>query len=442
MQTQIIRRSLALGGIALFLATSSFAGEGFGTFKKRMAMLERITPPAVRIEGTRIAVKAKDKAGDKSGLADSLASLLESKILNGDPRLSAAASSPDTLIEVTVVENQGTDKSEIRTEVKMVDDDDDKDAKGNKDAKGHRKYKAAKGPVHYRVVKYHIRIAYKVQDVRSHKNLYADTLSLTLGGDFKDGEGAPELSALKGEGTEKAAHDIAVRLTPSIEQVGVLLPRGSLDDIANFAEAKLWNKYLEALESMPAKAKGEDESYRQYALGLGYEALGYAAEDSETALKYLQQASIHYNSALDANPKEKYFSLPYDRTNFNLPFLTVGEKLMTKQSFAAPPERVRAALVKYQRTKEQQADQPTQMAAKGGKSLPASASQVAALDNAAVIDMARAELSDDVILTAIAGAERTSFDVTPHGLIELSQAKVSKKVIQKIQTIATRQKKP
>ena len=129
--------------------------------------------------------------------------------------------------------------------------------------------------------------------------------------------------------------------------------------------------------------------------------------------------------------------MPYDRTNFNLPFLTVGEKLVTKQSFAAPPERVKAALLKYQRTKEQQADPPTQVAAKGAKSL-----QVAALDNAAVIDMAKAELGDDVILTAIAGAERTSFDVTPHGLIELSQAKVSKKVIQKIQTVATRQKKP
>ena len=129
-----------------------------------------------------------------------------------------------------------------------------------------------------------------MQDARSHKSLYADTLSLTLGGDFKDGEGAPELSALQGEGTDTAAHDIAVRLTPSVERVGVLLPRGSLDDIANFAEAKLWNKYLEALEAMPAKAKGEDESYRQYALGLGYEALGYAAEDSETALKYLQPA--------------------------------------------------------------------------------------------------------------------------------------------------------
>ncbi len=92
MQTHIIRRSLALGGIALSLAAPAFAGEGFGTFKKRMAMLERITPPAVRIDGTKIAVKAKDKAGDKTAWPK-LASLLESKILNGDPRLSPAASS-------------------------------------------------------------------------------------------------------------------------------------------------------------------------------------------------------------------------------------------------------------------------------------------------------------------------------------------------------------
>lgn len=429
MQTRLIRRPLALCGIALFLAAPSFAGEGFGTFKKRMAALERITPPAVRIDGTKIAVKTKAQGGDKSGLADSLASLLESKILNADPRLSAAPNSPDTLIEVNIVDNQGSDKTENRTENQIVDN--------GKDAKGKRQYKTVQASVSYRVVKYHLGVAYKVQDARSHKSLYANTLSLNLGGEFREGTDAPEISALQGQGAETMAHDIAVRLTPSIEQVGVLLPRGSLDDIANLAEAKLWNKYLEALESMPAKAKGEDESYRQYAMGLAYEALGYSAEDPGTALKYLQQASIHYNSALEANPKEKYFSLPYDRTNFNLPFLSGGDKMMTKQTFAAPPERVRAALVKYQRTKELQAEQPTQIAANGSKSLAGAD----ALDNAAVIDMVKADLGDDVILTALGSAERTSFDVSPHGLIELSQAKVSKKVIQRMQTLAAKKKK-
>jgi hypothetical protein len=426
MKTSPFCIPFAAGVCALLLASSAFAGEGFGTFKKRTATLERTTPPAVRIDGTKIAVKAKAQAADRSGMADSLASLLESKLLNADPRLSSASSSPDTLIEVTIVENQGSEHSENRVENRIVEN--------GVDGKGRKQYKSAQFNVTYKIVKYHLGVAYKVQDVRTHKSLYANTLSLNLGGDYREGVGAPEISALQSQGTESVAHSVALRLTPSTEQIGVLLPRGSLDDIANLAEAKLWNKYLEALESMPPKAKSEDESYRQYALGLSHEALGYGAEDPATALKYLQQASIHYNDALAANPKEKYFSLPYDKLNFS--FLP-GVK-STTETFAAPPERVRTALVKYQRTKELQSD-PGSAAAGGSKSLPADKAE--AVDNAAVIDMAKAGLGDDLILTSLTSAERTDFDVSPHGLIELSQGKVSKKVIQQMQALAKKQKK-
>jgi hypothetical protein len=422
--------SLSAGVFTLLLTSSAFAGEGFGTFKKRTTTLERTTPPAVRIDGTKIAVKVKAQAADKSGMADSLASLLESKLLNADPRLSSAPSNPDTLIEATIVENQGSEHSENRVENRVVEN--------GVDGKGRKQYKNAQFNVSYKIVKYHLGVAYKVQDVKAHKSLYANTLSLDLGGDYREGVGAPEISTLQSQGTESIAHSIALRLTPSTEQIGVLLPRGSLDDIANLAEAKLWNKYLEALEAMPQKAKPEDESYRQYALGLSHEALGYSAEDPETALKYLQQASIHYNNALAANPKEKYFSLPYDKLSFNLSLLS-GGKPTTTETFAAPPERVRTALIKYQRTKELQSDPNS--AAAGSKSLSANTDKAEAIDNAAVLDMVKAGLADDLILTSLTSAERTNFDVSPHGLIELSQGKVSKKVIQQIQALAKKQRK-
>jgi hypothetical protein len=431
METKPIRIPLAAGVAVLLLASSAFAGEGFGTFKKRTTTLERTIPPVVRIDGTKIAVTAKAQGADRSGLADSLASLLESKLLNADPRFSSASGNPDTLVEVTIVENQGSEGSEHRTENRIVEN--------GVDGKGRKQYRNTQVSVTYKIVKYHLGVAYKVQDVRTHASLYANTLSLNLGGDYREGVGAPEISALQSQGAETMAHSIAVRLTPSTEQVGVLLPRGSLDDIANLGEAKLWNKYLEALESMSPKAKPEDESYRQYALGLSYEALGYSAENPETALKYLQQASIHYNNALAANPKEKYFSLPYSKLNFNFSLIP-GGKMATTETFAAPPERVRTALIRYQRTKELQTD-PGPVAAGGSKSLSASSSMAAAVDNAAVIDMVRAGLEDEVILTSLTSAERTDFDVSPHGLIDLSQAKVSKRIIQQIQTLAKKQKK-
>jgi hypothetical protein len=428
---KLIYNPIAIGGIVLLLAFPAFAGEGFGIFKTRAAWLERTTPPLVRIDGTRIAVKAKAQSAEKSALADQLASLLESKLLSADPRLSSASGTPDTLVEVTVVHSEGSQRPETKTERRIVDN--------GVDSKGKKQYKMEEFRVSYTAVKYRLEVAYKVQDVRTHKNLNADTISENLGGEYREGEGAPEISSLQNQASDTIAVNIAQRLTPSIERVGVLLPRGSLDDIANLAEAKLWNKYLEALEAMPQRPKAEDEAYRQYALGLSYEALGYSAEDPDTALKYLQQASLHYNNALESNPKEKYFSLPYDRKEFSIPFLSGSKSPITSQTFIPPPERVRTALIKYQRAKEFQAGAPG-TAAGGSKALSSAKESAPAIDNAAVIEMAKAGLGDDVILTSLTSAERTDFDVSPHGLIELSAGKVSKRMIQQIQALAKKQK--
>ena len=50
--------------------------------------------------------------------------------------------------------------------------------------------------------------------------------------------------------------------------------------------------------------------------------------------------------------------------------------------------------------------------------------------------MLHAGLEEDVIITSIKSAAATAFDVTPKGLIELSQAKASKHLIQTIQAVA------
>src|SRR5207244_12454573 len=72
------------------------------------------------------------------------------------------------------------------------------------------------------------------------------------------------------------------------------------------------------------------------------------AEATDDTLHYLQQAAVYYDQALQGNPAEKYFSLPYER--FNL-----GGLLKSPQGSAPyppPHERVRAALIDYQRVKE------------------------------------------------------------------------------------------
>ena len=62
------------------------------------------------------------------------------------------------------------------------------------------------------------------------------------------------------------------------------------------------------------------------------------------------------------------------------------------------------------------------------------------MDNEDVISMAQAGLEGDIILKAIDSASRHQFDVTPQGLIDLASAKVDKKIILRIQEVASGKK--
>jgi hypothetical protein len=426
------RTRLASVGAALFLvltATDARAGEGFGTLSKKVAYLERLRPPVVHIPGTRIAVRAAAQAANSGPAAQRLQSQLESELLSGDKRFSSDPQSPETVVEVALVENQVNERWENRTETKSVDT-------GTKDSKGKKIYRQVEEQVRYQVVSARVGIAYKVLDTRTGSNLDAETITWSETRDYREGHGAPAPGELASRGLESVVRDLAQRLTPTPERVGVLLPKGSLDDIGNLAKAGLWDKYQEALAALPPRPRKEDESYRQYALGLSYEALGYMAETPEQTLKYLQQASIHYDNALETNPQEKYFSQPYDRKSFGLPS---GGGFMRSQTFEPPHKRVKAALVQYQQLAAALAADRS-----GGKVKPLSPGPAATptavagdtLDNAGVIRMVASGLPESIILNALDGADKTAFDLSANGLVSLAEARVGPRIIERMQQLA------
>lgn len=306
------------------------AGEGFGWNKKTVG-LTRVHPPKVLLAGSRLSVKGGSSNPDLQGLAQQLQVQLESALINADPRLTSDAEHPEILIDVSVLHDDFSEEWQTRNETRS--------ARVGTDSKGRPVYGPVPVQVRYKVIQSDFAVAYKVSDVTKKLNLDANAISLPFKKDFEDGVNAPEKFALDSSNVQAAVLRMVQRLAPTREPVSVLLPKGSLEDFAKLAEGRLWNKYLEALEGVPAKAKPEDESYRQYALGTAYEALGYAADDPETTLRYLTQAASYYNQALETNPGEKYFSKPFD-------------SVLTTKSAAAPVERVKEALADYQRLKQ------------------------------------------------------------------------------------------
>lgn len=402
------------------------AKEGFGAtvFTKKTATLTRVNPPKVYLLGTRIAVKATSQDSQNADVAQRIQSQLESELLSNDSRLSSDPSRPQTLIEVTVTQSELNESWETRrmTERRQT----------GKDSKGKPVYQEYPVDVRFKTVKHLFGAAYKVTDVAQRRNLDSDSFQSNFEKSFKEGEGAPDQSGLENTALQSLVTRIVHNLTPTREPVGVLLPKGSFESYINLATANLWNKYLEALEALPPRPSPAEDSYRKYGMGIAYEALGYGAESEETTLKYLEQAADLYNQALEANPKEKFFSQAYDSV------------LSSKQA-ASPLERVRSALVSYRKLKEfkenyaksQVVAEPANIAT-GAKAL--SGSEPRAMDNAAVVKMVQAGLPEEIILTSINSASGQSFDVSPDGLIALSEAQVGTRIIQRIQELASGKK--
>jgi tetratricopeptide (TPR) repeat protein len=408
-----------------FCLSSAPVSADFG-WTKKTATLVRVSPPKVFLMGTRINVKATSQNPANQALAEKIRSQLESSLISSDNRLTADAAKPEVLVDVTVLQNDFSENTSKRQETQQ--------RQVGKDAKGKPVYQSYDVMVDYKTVSYAFGASYKVNDLVKGTSLDADTVRFALNKDYREGSGAPEKFSLESSGAESVVNKIVPRLTPTREKIGVLLPKGALETYVPLGENGLWSKYLEALSGLHENPKPVEESYRQYALGTAYEALGYAADDPDTTLKYLEQAASCYNRAIEANPGEKFFSKPY-------------ESLFGGKTAAAPLDRAKQALGDYRRIKEfKESYEKMQVAAKsappeGEKSLDHPVSGASdAIDNAAVIQMVRSGLSEDIIVTSIDSSPHCNFDVSPKGLVELSQAKVSSSLIHRMQEIAAKGK--
>ena len=454
MNPEAAKHAIRFALIAMLLlpVDSVLGGEGFGILRKR-ANLARVHPPQVRISGSRISVRATSQGNKYATAAERIESLLESELLGSDPTLRLESKNAEIAVDVTILQNDFSENWEEKTGMKNVQT-------GN-DEKGRPVFQARQMTLRFKVVKHLFSVAFKVRDTKGNKTLAADTIRKNFKEDFEDGNGAPDAATLEETNVTGVVNDLTRRLTATKEIIGVLLPRGSLDNAVPFGEAGMWSKYLEALEKLPAKTNPAQESYRQYAMGIAYEALGYGAEDLDTALKYLEQASVLYNSAAEANPKEDYFILnsksqpsflgrARNAASNVIPGISGGSRTEdngVSSTLLAPLARVQSALVQYQKMKELaegsgSAPSATRVAsgAKGLSDGGSVESDDGALTNDGIADMLRAGVPESVIFTSIDSAAKTAFDVSPAGLIKLAEAKASTKLMERIQAAASKKK--
>lgn len=430
---RIVRLSALLLCWGLVLpAAPAQAREGFGILKA-YAPMTRVRAPEIYLPGTQIHVRADPSAPNFKPEAARVARTVETDLLNADPRLSAATDRPDVIIEISVLQSR-RDQQTTQKEVQ-------KSRYKGKDENGKAVYEYYDAVVDVHHVEYSFEATYRVDDVRGgrHDSIHADSFRHTFEDSFNEDEAVPTESGLRDDALAAASRYIVQRLAPTAEVFEVVIPKGSFKELTALAENGHWSLYLQRVQTVPPVKKSPNEAYRQYALGLAHEGLGYNAETPEQTLRYLEQALVHYNRAIQMKPDEEYFLEGYDRDEFELPiFGDLGIKTAARHT-QAPLDRVRTSMLSYEEIKRFQEEigggvlvAGSKDASQGAGGAPATVSEDA-LSNAKVIEMHKAGLSDDIIINSIANCREHRLDISPDGLIELNRAGVNAKIIRAVQ---------
>ena len=313
-------------------------------FFKSKVTLQRKLPAIVQLPGVsaKIVVTSHSNAAD---LADDFKSALTSELLKNDPRLHISEASADSVINCQIL---SFDLPRPVTSTRP----------GAKDKNGNVQQ------LSYTRVTGQLRVAFQSR-TRAGATLGSDNVSAKydeefdasgnaqsggIAGIFNNGikriKGAkiedthpPTEAELRTNLFNSAVHQIVAELVVTQEIIEVNLAKGKgLDEGVKDAEAGLWTRALESWETAKPLDKPVEDAYRLYDVGVAYEALGYAAADPQTAMKYLSQASINYGKAIDTNPAEKYFREPQHRIETALAhYEKLEDDLKLHDAAQAPP---------------------------------------------------------------------------------------------------------
>lgn len=305
---------------ALFLLCASASAQSFGlVFFKSKVTLQRKLPAVVQLPGVsaKVVVTSHSNAAD---LADDFKSALTSELLKNDPRLHISEDSADSVINCQIL-SFDLPRPVTTTRSSLPD----KNGKTTQTS--------------FTRVTGQLRVAFQSR-TRAGATLGSDNVTAKYDEEFDASGNAQSggiagvfnnsIKRLKGAKIEdthppteaelrtnlfnSAVHQIVAELVVTQEIIEVNLAKGKgLDEGVKDAEAGLWTRALESWETAKPLDKPVEDAYRLYDVGVAYEALGYAAADPPTAMKYLSQASINYGKAIDTNPAEKYFREPQKR---------------------------------------------------------------------------------------------------------------------------------
>jgi hypothetical protein len=319
----------------LGIAGAAAHAQSFGLpLMKAKVTLQRKLPAFVQLPGDSVHIIVTGHA-DTGYLAEDFKSLLSTELLKDDPRLRITDTGADSVITCTITDFEHA-KPTTTTRP------------------GVQTGKTAPPPVAYTRVTGIMRVSFLAR-TKTGKTIGSDNvvskfdeefdtsgnsvsggavgamkngLKRITGGAKSEDMNPPTDSELRSKLLDGAVKQIVTQVVNTREFVEVQLAKGKgpIDQGVKEAQSGLWSRALETWEAAPPLPKPIDDAYRMYDVGVAYEAMGYAADDEQAAVKFLQQAAIQYGKAIDSNPAEKYFLQPQRRIETALAHYSKLEK--------------------------------------------------------------------------------------------------------------------
>ena len=309
----VMRRSVVAAGLAAALPGFLFGDPGFGSLHKRKIDLPIRQPAAIRLANTLFAVTGSSANPAYVPVQESLMATLETELIANEHTLIKKPPASAEWVLGLRVTGFSLPPPQQRT-----------DNVGNS-AVAHVRWT---GSIH---------AAYQVldHDGRAHD---AGNVEYNYDKEFVAGAktGSSVFNKVPIPGVKKQAPSEVPQTTEDVQQIlirevvkqiatklgntkqtlEVQIAAGDdhLNRAADFMEKRLWSRALEELDKMPGFPKPESEAYRQYDLGLAYEAMSYEASSFNEQRENLFKAAEYYDKALEMNQKERYFIETVART--------------------------------------------------------------------------------------------------------------------------------
>ena len=456
----LLRRSPVAFWVLLILTFSVPShSQGFGTMvgTKKRVFLHRKLPAAIHLTASSFAVKATAHDKSQADVAQSLSDILVTELQKGNSLLGVDQNSPGVVISCAVTRFEiPPPQSFTRNEVVLE--------------KGH----SLEEPKKFYKVSGTLEVAYQAKDGHSGKIFDSENLAATYSNEYEEGSNQAADKSLTskvvdpfrraaGKKTEESSgpptpidirqdlihqvvSQIAMTLVNTDETVEVYLARGKLESANKLAEAGLWSRDLETLETMSPFPNPKDDAYRLYNIGVANEALAYQTDDQSGAKKFIEQAAINYGKAIDAKPDERYFHEPQKRIETAAAYYKRLQDRRQSAALAAstppaPPKTSEEAPAAASLAKPSHTAAFRKSTAGAAKNTAPTglvtnallkqkdASPRPELTNAKVIEMFKSGVDEENIIATIRQSTRVQFDISPDGQIELAKNGVKGKIL-------------